>query len=170
MTRQKIEIQLHIFEICHELISIISYLIDIGSLPAGLIPIQIFVSLSVIMSPIASDEAATTATCGLQLQAKSPLADRLYAFYEDTIAAVEELVFPIDPELNTSLLSASSQGFLEDLLDQLIRWGVDIYGRSGSLRAIGETFLGNQIERILARMQDEVEVIRLRAQQWQKIR
>ena len=100
----------------------------------------------------------------------SPPPDTLYGVFEDTIATIEELVFPVDSELSTSLLDASTQDFLEDLLDQLIRWGVEIYGRSGSLRVVTGHTIGDYVYAILVDMQDELEVIQLQAERRQKTR
>ncbi len=90
--------------------------------------------------------------------------------FEDAVATVEMLVFPTNPEISTSPMDNSSQDFLEEILDQLIEWGANTYGRSDSLRVIEATIVGDVITQILDNMQDELDKIQLQAVQWQKIR
>lgn len=99
-----------------------------------------------------------------------PPTDPLYGVFEDTVATIEMLVFPVDPNISTVLLNNSSQDFLEDLLDQLIEWGFDTYGRSGSLRVIVATLVGDVVREILENLQDELDKIQMQAVQWQKTR
>jgi hypothetical protein len=96
--------------------------------------------------------------------------DTLYNIFEDTVAILEELIFAFDPDMSTSLVSSLSQKFFEDILDQLIRWGMQIYGRSGSLRTLTGTVIGNHIEMILWSMEDELQLIQLKAKKVQKTR
>ena len=104
------------------------------------------------------------------LTSSPPPPDPLYGVFEDTVATLEMLIFPVDHEISTTLLNNSSQDFLEDILDQLIEWGFDTSGRSGSLKVIAASLVGDVVRQILENMQDELDKIQMQAVQWQKTR
>ena len=118
-----------------------------------------------------TSKSTQTEPCNPHRITPSPsLTDPLYVAFEDTVAIIEMLLFPVDPDVSTALLDNSSQDFLEDLLDQLIEWGFDICGRSGSLRVIAATLVGHVVGQILENLQDELDKIQMQAMQWHKSR
>lgn len=119
---------------------------------------------------MATSQSTQTEICAdLHSTPSPPPADLLYGVFEDTIAMVEMVVFPIDPEISNALLDNSSQDFLEEILDQLIGWGYNTYGRSGALM-LAPILVGNVVKQILENLQDELGKLQMQAVQWQKTR